>query len=296
VQANLERRSTAPSSIRALSSETQIRARVAHTENVRIEFLRCGSQATVQWSVVGPQISLMWVRGKSSNGRITMAGREVDGIRPGRAKFWFFPEGTGAEGELTGRGAYDCAGVFVEPSFLPLAVKPALSEPIAGFSHDALGRAFDEMAGELAQSNEMLSIFAEGWAMQALAYVARATRKSQSIGFTTGSGLAQWQLHRAKEMLLADFSENPSLDSVAAACRLSSGHFQRAFKASTGVPAHKWLVTARIERARALLMESTMSLADVAGICGFADQSHFSNAFARMMGTSPGAWRRAHSF
>ena len=49
------------------------------------------------------------------------------------ANFWFFPEGVGAEGELTGKGAYDCAGVFVDPAFLPSTVKQSLAEPIAGF-------------------------------------------------------------------------------------------------------------------------------------------------------------------
>ena len=51
---------------------------------------------------------------------------------------------------------------------------------------------------------------------------------------------------------------------------------------------------ARIEGARTLLAKTTTPLAEVAGICGFADQSHFSRVFARAMGTSPGAWRREH--
>jgi AraC-like DNA-binding protein len=282
------------SSIRALSNEAQISSRIARTENVRVEFLQCSTPATVQWSVTRPQVSLMWVRDKGSDARITMSGREADSIRPGRAKFWFFPEGVGAEGELTGKGAYDCAGVFIEPSFLPPTVRHALSEPIAGFSHDALGRAFDEMAGELTDPDEVLPLFTDGWAMQALAYVARATRTPQPGRVAPGSGLAPWQLRRAKDMLLAELSENVSLDCVAGACKLSVSHFARAFKASTGVPPHQWLVTARLEKAKGLLTNSPTPLVDVAGICGFADQSHFSRVFARVMGSSPGAWRREH--
>ena len=129
-----------------------------------------------------------------------MAGQAADRILPGRAKCWFFPEGSGAEGELIGRGAYDCAGVFVKPSFLPCAIKQVLAAPIAGFSHDALGWAFDEMAGELTQPDELLSIFTDGWAMQALAYVACANRRPQPSGTTICSGLTPWQLRRAKEL------------------------------------------------------------------------------------------------
>lgn len=281
MRANLAQRSTAQSSIRAFSSEAPINARIAHTDNVRIEFLQCRSQATVQWSVTRPLLSLMWVRNKGSNARTTMAGQEPETILPGRARFWFCPEGAGAGAELTGRGAYDCAGVFVEPSFLPAAVKQTLAKPIHGFSDDALGRAFDELAEELTEADELLPIFTEGWAMQALAYVVRANREQQPRRVVTGSGLAPWQLLRAKQMFLADLSENQSVDRVAARCRLSVSHFARAFKASTGVPPHQWLIKARIEQARTLLAESTASLADVAGTCGFADQSHFSRIFAR---------------
>jgi AraC family transcriptional regulator len=248
----------------------------------------------VQWSVGRPEVSLMWVRDKGSNARMILAGRPADSIAPGRARFWFFPEGVGAEGELTGRGAYDCGGVFVDPSFLPSTVKQVLAEPIAGFSHDALGRAFDELGQELAEPDAVLPLFTEGWAMQALAYVARASRSADPLRAPSSSGLAPWQLRRAKEMFRADTSANLSLRRVADACRLSISHFSRAFKGSTGVPPHQWLLTARIERARDLLEDSAIPLVEVADMCGFADQSHFSRVFARAMGASPGAWRREH--
>jgi len=99
---------------------------------------------------------------------------------------------------------------------------------------------------------------------------------------------------RAKKVFFADLSECPEMGLVAAVCNLSISHFARAFKASTGVPPHQRLMMARVDRARALLAESTMSLVDVAVTCGFADQSHFSQTFARVMGTSPGAWRRKY--
>jgi len=294
MQANLELCVMTRSDIRALSSESPITARTAQTENVRIELLQCRSSATVRWHVPRSRISLLWVRGKGSNARITMAGQAADRILPGRAKCWFFPEGSGAEGELVGKGAYDCAGVIVKPSFLPCAIKQALAAPIAGFSHDALGRAFGEMTEELTQPDELLSIFTDGWAMQALAYVACVNRRPPPSGTTICSGLTPWQLRRAKELLLADPSENLSLNCVAAACKLSVSHFARAFKVSTGVPPHQWRIRARIEGARTLLAKTTTPVAEVAGMCGFADQSHLSRVFARATGTSPGAWRREH--
>jgi len=283
-----------PSSIRAVSSDALISTRIARTDNVRVEFLRCRTEATVQWNVARPQVSLMWVRDKGSNARITVSGRRSEPIAPGRANFWFFPEGVGAEGFLTVKGAYDCAGVFVDPSFLPSSVKQSLAEPIAAFSHAALGRAFNELVEELTEPEEVLPLFTDGWAMQALAYVARTSRTREPDRTRSQSGLAPWQLRRAKQMFCADLSQNLSLQRVAEACKLSVSHFARAFRASTGVAPHQWLMTARIEMASGLLKLSPTPLVEVAGQCGFADQSHFSRVFARLMGTSPGVWRREH--
>jgi AraC-like DNA-binding protein len=221
-----------------------------------------------------------------------MVGGRTESTCPGWANFWFFPEGVGAEGELTGHAANDCVGVFVAPSFIPPAVKQDLAEPIIGFSHNALGRAFNELTGELTEPNEILPLFTEGWAMQALAYVAKTARSPRPHRVSSGSGLAPWQLRRAKEMLLAELSENLSLANVATACKLSLSHFARSFKLSTGFPPHQWVMAARIERARTLLAESQTPLVEVAGICGFADQSHFARVFGRIVGASPGAWRR----
>jgi AraC-like DNA-binding protein len=48
----------------------------------------------------------------------------------------------------------------------------------------------------------------------------------------------------------------------------------------------------RIDRARTMLADASSSLADVACATGFADQSHFTRVFSRVVGMSPGAWRR----
>ena len=74
---------------------------------------------------------------------------------------------------------------------------------------------------------------------------------------------------------------------------LSPSHFARAFRGSTGMPPHRWLLNRRIEKAKDALHNTQASLAAVATACGFADQSHFTRVFTRFVGISPGAWRRA---
>ena len=277
--------------IRALSGDASVTARVACTGNVRVEFLRCRSEAIVQWRIPRPEYALMWVRNKARGTRITMGGRDAGSNKDEAANCWFFPEGIDAEGELNGQSANDCVGVFVNPSFVPAVVKPALAQPIIGFSNDELGHAFQQLTGELTAPEEPLPLFTEGWAMQALAYVARATPRLQR---RRSCGLAPWQLHRAKETMRSDPSENLPIAAIAKACKLSSSHFTRAFKVSTGVPPHRWLVEMRVESARELLAKSIVPLAEIAYTCGFTDQSHMSRVFGRVVGMSPGARRRKH--
>jgi AraC-like DNA-binding protein len=107
-------------------------------------------------------------------------------------------------------------------------------------------------------------------------------------------GLAPWQLRRAQQMLLANIESNLPLRHVSEACRLSVSHFARGFKISTGLSPLKWLIALRIDLSRRTLMASDISLVDVAGMYGFCDQSHFSRVFRRVVGRSPGAWRREY--
>jgi AraC family transcriptional regulator len=106
-------------------------------------------------------------------------------------------------------------------------------------------------------------------------------------------GLAPWQEQRAKQVFAQRMACGVTLAEVARECRLSRGHFCKAFKHSTGESPHAWFTRHRVEAAQALLRDPRQPLADVALACGFGDQSHLTRVFRRLVGTSPGQWRRA---
>lgn len=108
-------------------------------------------------------------------------------------------------------------------------------------------------------------------------------------------GLAPWQLRRAEALMSQNLSVQVPLGSVAEECGLSVRHLARAFRQSTGVPPHRWLLNRRVERAKELLPNSKLSLSDVALACGFGDQSHFTRTFTAAVRLSPGVWRRLQS-
>jgi len=109
------------------------------------------------------------------------------------------------------------------------------------------------------------------------------------------SGLAPWQLRRVTDYLSANLGKDTSIDVLAAMTSLSPSYFSRAFKTTTGTPPYQWLLSARCERAKQLMMETDSGLADIALQVGCYDQAHFSRLFAKTVGVSPNAWRRERS-
>ena len=105
-------------------------------------------------------------------------------------------------------------------------------------------------------------------------------------------GMTRLQTNRAKEFLAAHCADDISLLDAARACGLSRSHFSRAFRVATGLTPHQWLQRYRVDAAKQMLLKPRMSIAEIATACGFADQSHFTRVFSRLIGDSPAAWRR----
>lgn len=107
--------------------------------------------------------------------------------------------------------------------------------------------------------------------------------------------LAQWQLVRALELFETNFDRPIRLGDVADAVRMSKSHFARAFSGSVGEPPARKLRRYRVKRAHEMMVSTSKSLSEIALDCGFADQSHFTKTFSRMIGLTPATWRRTFS-
>ncbi|CDF85621.1 helix-turn-helix domain-containing protein [Pseudomonas sp. QL9] len=118
---------------------------------------------------------------------------------------------------------------------------------------------------------------------------------SRSIERSAGSAptrkLACWQEERARRLILAHLESGISVTLLAEACALSRSDFTRKFKASIGHSPQEWMRLQRVEKAKRLLAEATLPLAEIGLECGFYDQAHFCRVFNRLTGLSPSAWR-----
>ncbi|MGK6324779.1 helix-turn-helix domain-containing protein [Sphingomonas sp. DT-51] len=98
------------------------------------------------------------------------------------------------------------------------------------------------------------------------------------------------QLGRAQEAIVQSLEHPVSLAEIAGRCDLSPSAFTRAFKQATGRTTSAWRLDRRIELAKRLLRADEHAIAEVAVRAGFADQSHFTRTFSKMVGTPPGRW------
>jgi AraC-like DNA-binding protein len=97
-------------------------------------------------------------------------------------------------------------------------------------------------------------------------------------------------VRRVREYLETYYEANTALDELADIAGLSPFHLVRVFKNQTGLPPHNYLTHVRILRAREMLQNNPLSIADVAYATGFTDQSHLTRWFKRIVGVTPGKY------
>jgi xylan 1,4-beta-xylosidase len=86
----------------------------------------------------------------------------------------------------------------------------------------------------------------------------------------------------------------PSLGELAAAVAMSRSHLSRTFHALAGVSLRSYVRDARLQRAAAMLISSTLPVTFVAVECGFYDLPHLDKGFRRRFGMTPHQFRRHH--
>ena len=162
---------------------------------------------------------------------------------------------------------------------------PGIVDPVIGGLVAALSPA-------LARPGEASALFVDQVVAAACTHLAERYGDGSLRHTPAKGGLSPYQVERAKEILAAQCERDISLAEVARLCGLSRSHFARAFHESMGMTPHRWRQRCRVEKAKGLLVGGDLSIADIALVCGFADQSHFTRVFSRWTGDAPAGWRR----
>lgn len=106
-------------------------------------------------------------------------------------------------------------------------------------------------------------------------------------------GLSRVKLRRLKDFIMSNLNRDLSLDDLARVAELSPQYLCRTFKKAVGTTPYQYIVEARIEKAKEILLHGEQSIAETALEVGFSSQSHFSDSFRRVTGMSPRQFRRS---
>ncbi len=134
-------------------------------------------------------------------------------------------------------------------------------------------------------------LYAEGLSTALLARLLCCYSSNRLSPIECRRGLAPYKLRRVCEYIEANLASDLSLAELARLAGMSSYHFARVFKQSTGISPHQHLTRRRVERAQELLSEGSRPLVDVAHEIGYKCQSHFTAVFRKMTGVTPSAFR-----
>ena len=128
-----------------------------------------------------------------------------------------------------------------------------------------------------------------------LAAASRLVAQHSSVSISAGNrkaGLTGRRLKQVLALIEEDLAEDLSLEKIAATAGTSPSHTSALFRLAMGMPLHQYVIQRRVERAKSLLIQGEMSMAEIALAAGFSHQSHMARHMRRMLGMAPGAVKR----
>ena len=122
--------------------------------------------------------------------------------------------------------------------------------------------------------------------------IAPATAASSRRPPSLRGGLAPWRAKHVAEYIESNIGRSFHVVELADSVQLSLAHFSREFKTTFGQPPFTYVNMRRVRHAQAIMLNTREPLSQVALACGMCDQSHFIRVFTRVVGVTPGLWRR----
>jgi AraC family transcriptional regulator len=130
-------------------------------------------------------------------------------------------------------------------------------------------------------------LYGETLSLALAAYLFKRYARETSPEGRCELALSPMQVRRVREYIRANLACDVGLAELAGQVSLSPHYFSMLFKRALGVSPHHYVLRERIHEAQQLLAAGRMSISEVALSLGFSDQSHFSQAFRKITGTTP---------
>ncbi|WP_439893889.1 helix-turn-helix domain-containing protein (plasmid) [Ralstonia sp. 25C] len=143
------------------------------------------------------------------------------------------------------------------------------------------------LGAELEAEDRSDALYAESLRAALVVRLLSSSRDVAAGGVNSARTLAPRVAARVIDYIEAHLHRRLTLAELAAQAGLSVPHFNVLFRATLGVPVHRYVVQRRVERAKALLLEGRRSASQIALDVGFAHQSHMTQWMQRLLGVTP---------
>lgn len=130
-------------------------------------------------------------------------------------------------------------------------------------------------------------LFVESAASLLVAHLIKQYSSRTPTALNCSGRLPRYKLQATIDYIQAHLGEDISLETLAQEAGMSMHHFSRLFKRSLGYSPYQYVLKCRIDRAKLLLSQRQLSIADVAFAVGFTSQSHFTQHFKQLIGITP---------
>lgn len=131
--------------------------------------------------------------------------------------------------------------------------------------------------------------------MELFVWLSRSLRTQWEINLTAKKHKMQEVLESAKKFIENNYNTDISLSDISDYVYISTSHFARAFKKQYDISPIQYLLSIRIQKAKALLEETNLKVSDIALEVGFSAQQRFNDIFKKQTGNSPSEYRQSYN-
>jgi AraC family transcriptional regulator len=270
---------------------TLVSGLIVDSRTTHVEVLARQALGPISWRFRQPRLALFWFRSGFKELHLELGGQRIDSKINERTNLALLPPSTSIEGEFEVASHFDYTVVFLDAT-VASGAGCHFDRPLIAFGNEDLQRSLPLLCREARHADSLYELFAEGWAMQTLALLARVDG-SQAVTARPRGGLAPGSLRRVIDYIEADLSRPFKIEGLARVAGVSPRHFMRTFQESVGQTPLRFVHRLRVERAKQFLLDSHRTATEVALNCGFSHAQHFSTAFKKATGMTPSDFRNA---
>ncbi len=257
------------------------------------EHVRIGGPIAYDFRVKRPASYVALHEFKRTDGETFTDGPRRSNLKDLRNKITFVPHDCGLEGWTQIEGDASITAVYFDaPADEGRPGELAQLAPALLFENELVRTSLLKFQAILNDAAPDDSMYAETLVFLLTRELSRLGRKAPAQPAPIRGGLTRRQVRQVIDYIDANIQNDIALADLAGLLNLSRFHFVRTFKQSTGLPPHRYLITRRIDRAKELLAERELSIAEISRRTGFRGVTQLARAFRRLVGTTPTGFRR----